>query len=97
MIASSLYLALLVAVSGASPIINQRSDGLVYNYTNSHGLTFSQYNNSLPNVAIFATGTLGLTHGGRVRWSHANVIPQVAPSQALGLPTQARPGIPLAQ
>ncbi|KIW15310.1 hypothetical protein PV08_05355 [Exophiala spinifera] len=51
-----LSLTMLAAASTASPVLLPRAEGLVYNYTNSFGLAFSQMNASLPNITVFATG-----------------------------------------
>lgn len=53
-----LSLMTLAAASMASPVLLPRAEGLVYNYTNSFGLAFSQMNASLPNITVFATGEL---------------------------------------
>jgi hypothetical protein len=45
----------LAATSYASPLIQARASNT--SYTNSNGLKFNQFNASLPNVTLLATGT----------------------------------------
>ncbi|KAK2630261.1 hypothetical protein QTJ16_001081 [Diplocarpon rosae] len=49
--------AVLAALAGASPFVaKETTEAPSFAYTNPNGLNFVQYNASLPNVAIFATG-----------------------------------------
>lgn len=52
----TLAVAALAATSYASPLIQSRVANT--SYTNSNGLTFSQFNHSRPNVTLLATGTV---------------------------------------
>jgi hypothetical protein len=48
----------LAAISHASPLLYPRAtdSNVTYVFTNSNGLNFTQMNQTLPNVTIFATG-----------------------------------------
>ncbi|KAL6250045.1 hypothetical protein RBB50_002346 [Rhinocladiella similis] len=84
-----LSLMTLAAASMASPVLLPRAEGLVYNYTNSFGLAFSQMNASLPNITVFATGgtiagsgsssssTTGYSIGSVTVSALINAVPQV--------------------
>lgn len=55
MIVTSSLICALASLGYASPIVNVRQSN-PFVYTNSNGLNFTQMNNTLPNVTIFATG-----------------------------------------
>jgi L-asparaginase len=54
----SLAISALVATSYASPLIHSRASNT--SYTNSNGLKFDNFNGSLPNVTLLATGAYEL-------------------------------------
>jgi hypothetical protein len=53
---NTLLVSALAATSYASPLVHARASNNT-SYTNSNGLKFNQFNSSLPNVTLLATGT----------------------------------------